>query len=305
MASVQEPTSEIVPGDVSTPDDRAVVASLAQRFLPAGVRERWLALGRPAVQLLPASTGDAWVARLGGLPHLPDGQPWPEWAGHGPLSYIAEIDCSRLLAFEPVMPLPATGRLLFFYFDGSYDNHFASTVGYWDPASAPGAQTLFLPDADHCREQQAPPGVTVYPQAHLAGRSILTFPGWEHPDLQAEFMTPGQSVRELMDHPVCTDDFQEAMRERHSGPLHQIGGYAAPVQGPVEAEIAQAVLGPLPWDSQDAMTEAARWELVLQVESDDSLDMMWGDCGTLYWLARPEDVTRGDLSKIQFTWQCG
>ena len=53
-----------------------------------------------------------------------------------------------------------------------------------------------------------------------------------------------------MDHPVCDDAFQEALHERRTGQLHQIGGYANCVQGPVEAEIAQGVLGKVPWDSE-------------------------------------------------------
>ena len=71
------------------------------------------------------------------------------------------------------------------------------------------------------------------------------------------------------------------------------------------SEIARTVVGGASRDGQDAVTEAARWELLPQVESDDSLDMMWGDCGDLYCLARPEDLAQEDLSKIRFTWQCG
>jgi hypothetical protein len=146
--------------------------------------------------------------------------------------------------------------------------------------------------------------VTVYGESCPTGRSILTFPGWEHPDLRAEFMTSGEDDRAFMDHPVCGDDFQEALYERHSGPVHQIGGYADTVQGPVEAEIAELVLGKVPWGDERAISEAARWELLLQVDTDDPLRMEWGDAGVLYWLARPDDLLRGDLTQITFTWQC-
>jgi uncharacterized protein YwqG len=42
--------------------------------------------------------------------------------------------------------------------------------------------------------------------------------------------------------------------------------------------------------------------LVFQVDSDN--DIMWGDAGTPYWLARPEDLARGDLTNIRFVMQC-
>jgi uncharacterized protein YwqG len=76
------------------------------------------------------------------------------------------------------------------------------------------------------------------------------------------------------------------------------------MQGPVEAEIAHAVLGKVPWDRPATVTEAARWELLLQIDTDDTLGMTWEDCGSLYWLARPHDITDGDLTQIKFTWQC-
>lgn len=36
----------------------------------------------------------------------------------------------------------------------------------------------------------------------------------------------------------------------------------------------------------------------------DDLDMMWGDVGTLYWLARTGDPANDDPTAISFTWQC-
>jgi uncharacterized protein YwqG len=108
-----------------------------------------------------------------------------------------------------------------------------------------------------------------------------------------------------MDHPVNADDFLEALHERHTGPVHQVGGYAEPVQGPVEHEVADAALNNMvPYGDPRLDAEARRWELLLQVDSDDDLDMMWGDVGTLYWMARPEDLANNDLANISFTWQC-
>jgi uncharacterized protein YwqG len=64
------------------------------------------------------------------------------------------------------------------------------------------------------------------------------------------------------------------------------------------------MLGKVPWDSEAALTEAARWELLLQIDADDSLSMMWGDCGTLYRLARPDDLAAKRPLPDQVTWQC-
>lgn len=290
---------------VAAESDVEVVNRLAGAHLPDGVRERWLQLLRPAVQLVKVGDGQLEVARLGGLPSLPADVPWPVWEGHGPLAYVGELQCEPLSHFPLDVPIPRTGRLLFFYFDGSYDDASA-VVGTWDPSSLRGARAVHVADATVSSPRATPEGVAVYPERVMAGRPIVTAPDYEHPDLQAAFRDPGQERRSFMKHPVNADDLNNALLERHTGPAHQVGGYALPVQGPVEYEVAQAALdNAVPHGDPRLDAEARRWELLLQVDSDDDLDMMWGDVGTLYWMARPEDLARDDLTDISFTWQCG
>lgn len=285
--------------------DEAYVHALARQRLPADVAEHWISLLRPAARLVAAGSGEEVVARLGGRPSMPAGVEWPTWNGHGPLAYIGEVNCAPLTRIGLDIALPASGRMLFFYFDGSYDN-FQGIVGTWDPASLAGARMIFVPDNVDCTEVETPPGVEEYLPAELAARMVVTAPNWEHPVLQAAFMQPGQDTRAFLNRPVNDDAFQQALYERHKTPLHQIGGYADPDQGPVEFEVAEGVLGGKgARQHPDFNSEAARWTLLLQVDSDDSLGMMWGDVGKLYWLARRDDLERGDLSAVSFTWQCG
>lgn len=35
-----------------------------------------------------------------------------------------------------------------------------------------------------------------------------------------------------------------------------------------------------------------------------AVGVLWGDVGTLYWLALREDLARGDLSNTRFVMQC-
>lgn len=302
-----EPATEVSVDAVegASASDAELVARLASAHLPDEVRVRWLELLRPAVQLVPVGDHESAVGRLGGLPALPSDVPWPDWVGHGPLSYIGELECDSLAQFELDLPIPKTGRLLFFYFDGSFDD-FATTVGTWDASSLQGARMLHLADVTAASPRPAPDGITVYPERVVAGRPIVTSPGWEHPDLREAFMEPGQDERSFLDHPVNADAFMEVVYERRVGPVHQVGGYAQPVQGPVEHEVAQAALdNQVGYRDPRLEAEALRWELLLQVDSDDDLNMMWGDVGTLYWMVRPEDLANDDLTQVSFTWQCG
>jgi cobalamin-dependent methionine synthase I len=53
---------------------------------------------------------------------------------------------------------------------------------------------------------------------------VVTFPGFEHPDLQAAFKAPGDDLRAFLRHPVTDDTFTEALAERMPGPHHKVGG---------------------------------------------------------------------------------
>jgi uncharacterized protein YwqG len=253
--------------------------------------------------------GHPVVASLGGVPRVADGFEWPTWEGHGPLSFIGEVDLDALkrLDLELDLRLPASGRLLAFYFDGSYDD-FNGLVGTWDRESLAGARLLHLPERrEDCADVATPPGVLEFKPQELAGRPVTTYPNWEHPALRREFGTEGQEHQEWMSHPVNAEPFVEALFQLHAGePRHQVGGWADPEQGPVEFEVAQAALDE-PFEYGDARhtAEAFAWSLVLQVDSDDASEMMWGDVGALYWLARPNPMAGDDLETVSFTWQCG
>jgi hypothetical protein len=271
-------------------------ARLAAQHLPPEDAQRWLALLRPALALAPARPGEPVVARLGGAPRLPADTPWPEWPGTGPLAYIGEVRCGAVDQSRLDIALPASGRLLFFYFDGSYDDGVEIVI-YSEPETAAGARVVYVPDGAAVVERQAPEGVQVYAEGGYAGHPMFTAPGWDHPLVSAAF----PDVRD--DHPVSADAFVDALDALSAGLRHQLGGHAVPVQGPVEWEVAGFALG----EGQEAAAyeaEAEQWTLLLQVDSDDDLGMMWGDAGMLYWLARRDRLDGTPPTDALFTWQC-
>ena len=290
--------------------DRKRVAELAGRFLPADVAPRWLRLLRPGAALRHARPGAPVAAVLGGQPRLPDSVDWPVWEDHGPLSFVAAIDCAALSAVPLDITLPF-GMLLFFYFDGRIDNHDA-LVDTGDPA---GARVLYVTPDQAISRRACPGSIEPYPRVNLAVVPVMTFPTWGHPDLQAAFKDPAEDLQSFLGHPVNGDAFQEALWDRHAGPCHQVGGYASPVQWPAEYEVADAALrhaghhvlehrGDQGDGDPRLRAEVARWTLLAQIDSDHRAGMNWGDAGVLYWLMRRTDRTGSDLEKASFTWQC-
>ena len=290
--------------------DLQTLTRIARTYLAPDHAERWLRLLRPAIRLIASDAVEAPLARIGGRPLVPQDFEWPVWEGSGPLSYVGEVDLDVLAgsSLDPGLDLPTAGRLLAFYFDGSHDN-FTSVVGTWDRDSLAGAQLIHItqPRAESV-EASVPGGVLAYPEQSLQGRQVMTHPGWEHHVLRREFGEPEWDFQTWRKHPVQAEAFNEALSALDEGavPRHQIGGWADPVQGPVELEVAQAALS-RPFEYGDAVhvAQALAWRPLLQVDSDDNSQMMWGDVGMLYWLRRDSGAVAPEMGPVSFTWQCG
>lgn len=298
--------------------------------------QTWVGLLRPGFHLrAPAEDQDEpVVAYLGGLPLLPAGVDWPVWEGHGPLGFVAALDCSQVPAAELDIPLPASGQLQFFYFDGLGD----SSIVYSDADSVRnGTRVIYVPADAEVAERDAPEGMTPYPRLLLTGELIATVPDNENPALIAAYGDPGDPA-DYLAYPTVDPDgtgFWEALGafRRDHWPHHQIGGYAMPVQGAVEPEgahvlyqdaddagsdadpeiepvDADAEIGGVdepdePVEPDDAVVRKLASELVLlaQVDSDSRSGMAWGDTGRLYWMIRREDLAAGRFEHATFTWQ--
>jgi len=283
---------------------REEVEEVARKHLPADIAETWIRLLRPAGRLQQAGPGDKVVGQLGGLPALHETAVWPHWSEHGPLSFVASLSCAALSSLGLDIPLPNEGMLAFFYFDGQYDDA-QSLVFYEDPESLEGSRVLYIPPGASAIRRSCPAGIKPYPQIDLMAQQVATYPNSEHRALMEAFQKPGEDRRSFLNHPVNDDRFMEALWELETGPVHQVGGYAFPVQRPIEDEVAQATLGgKTPWTDPALEREARMWTLLAQIDSDDHARMMWGDGGTLYWMMRPSDLRAADFDAASFTWQC-
>lgn len=296
------------------------MTEIARSTLPPDLADRWLSLMRPAAGLRRAEPGDTVAARLGGLPMLPDTAEWPQWPGEGPLSYIASVDCAEVRKIPLDIMLPDAGSLLFFYFDEQY-GYSKTGVGFWAPESAPGARVLYVGPDERVTERACPEGIKPYKAVDLAAVQIMTWPDDGNPAFRAE-AAPGQS--EIFDYSDFGSQFWRTIQKRQRNrPVHWVGGYAEPIQGPVEVEAAQFKLGMNlgqaifdvqagvegARDALDAMritvyAEAANWAPLLTIGSDSDAGMMWGDVGDLYWLTRRDEIADGDPERTAFTWQC-
>jgi uncharacterized protein YwqG len=253
-------------------------------------------LSKPAILI--KTTGEDAASYFGGGPPLFPGFAWPERDGRA-MAFLACIDLSRL----PSRPdwLPATGRLLFFY-------DMEEQPWGFDPKDRGGWAVL------HVTEPIAQDAPAAAAPANLKPENILNKRGMRFKDTSL----PPSWEEEVLAGYKFTEAEDEALIELRSalygeGAKHQIGGYPNTIQNPemqLECQLASNGLycgnSSGYEDPRYAELEpgAKDWRLLLQMDSDDDLDVMWGDSGTVYFWVREDEAKRGDFSNAWLVLQC-
>ena len=97
------------------------------------------------------------------------------------------------------------------------------------------------------------------------------------------------------------------------GLLHQVAGWPHPIQNDImelESQLASNGVycgGPDGYasDAAKALAPGAdEWRLLLQLDSDDASEMMWGDGGILYFWVREGDARAGNFANVWLILQC-
>ncbi|NEB00994.1 YwqG family protein [Streptomyces sp. SID13726] len=278
-------------------------SGLAAEHLPGDLAQRWTALLRPSVRLRRAADGEQTVAVLGGNPELPAGVDWPEWPGHGPLSFVASVRCAALPREGLAEKFPKEGLLLFFFYDGQVDED--AFVSPDDPETWVGAQVLYVPENTPVSPTETPPELEAFTRVELSAVAEQSAPDLWLPQARQALLGDSRHWPHPRDTPAELKPFLRAFGRLRTRIGHQVGGHAAPVQGPVEYDLASAELGGThAWGDQLLDQEAERWLVLAQFDSDSDAKMTWGDEGTLYWLIRPEDLAAERFDRARLIVQC-
>ena len=259
---------------------------------PRDVEAMTSAFAVPALQLI--HTGAAARSQFGGTPMLPDGFEWPERDGE-PLRFIARIELEEMhgaLAFDW---LPSTGALLFFY-------DVENQPWGFDPNDRGSFQVVHIPAATIETACDNPCDI-VLPHVNIGFRRIMSLPSWERTEIGALDLSDAES-----------DAYIELIEARYGGaPQHQVGGFPVNVQGDeMELECQLVSSGLYCGDDsgyRDPRAEglapgAGEWRLLLQVDSDEALEIMWGDLGKIYFWVRESAAREGDFSNTWLILQC-
>jgi uncharacterized protein YwqG len=298
----------VVPGDGGTSSPQQVEA--AKKRVTDQARQ--LGLARVAGQLANVVTtsirlktevvaeGKLAVGspHLGGTPDLAPGMSWPVCNGV-PMAFMAQIRLSDAVAHDPDARLPRSGMLYFFY-------EAQEQKWGFDPKDRDNWKVIYH-DGDLGTLQPAEPPANLPEESRFRCCRVtfsteICVPPYDSVTVERLRLsdTEGDAYGRLLD-----------ALERHE-PIHRLLGYPEPIQGDMQAECQFASNGVNTGGSNgenearlaDLRKGITDWQLLLQIDSDDTLGTMWGDAGRIYFWIREQDLKNRDFAKVWLVLQC-
>lgn len=213
-------------------------------------------------------------SKFGGQPDVPADFQWPMDDENRPLSLLFQIDCRDLATVDTERLLPTSGHLYFFYEldEQNWEGTMNSIRVIYDETEYKELHRADFPVdlADEYRLQEKPLSFVVR----------NSYPSWE--DFQCK----------CPDYDVSCDVLDAVMEKFNlEQPYDTIGsmlGWADLIQGNIVEDADANVL-------------------LLQLNSIESVDadeLMFGDCGAIYFYISRQDLKNKRFDRIKFELQC-
>ncbi len=242
------------------------------------------------------------ASKIGGLPDLPKGMQWINTEGV-PLSFIAQINMQDTRDYDYHKLLPGAGIIYFFYDCDDQPWGF-------DPADRDGWKVFYY-DGDSSELVRSEPSsneVVVFDACSLEFSREITLP----PVDSGYLYKLGLNSLEGNIYDNLMDDIEELYKERDDR-INRMLGHPDALQGDMQLE-CQIVTNGLYCGKVDAYSSPRRfelekgaedWILLFQLDSDENLQMMWGDDGRIYYWIKKQDLLTRNFDNIWLVLQCG
>lgn len=218
---------------------------------------------------------------------------WPSNARGQALALLCVIDLAELGVFETDLTLPSSGILNVFY-------DYEEQPWNFRPSDRHGWRVIWAP-ANEAVVFAPPSGTTTFVSVGLEPSQTLTLPGWEEDAVASLFPSytdRSDSAERARQRYFAVEDAWVKVARETTSPKHQVGGWPNLQQGPIWHEADLVSRGFLLGTSEESKAaqpfrseeRERQWSMLLQIDTDDETDWMWGDVGTLYFsVQRPFD----------------
>lgn len=255
------------------------------------------------------------ATRFGGKPDVPDDFIWPSYEGKSyddivkerPLTFLAQFNCEEISKYDTDHLLPNHGLLSFFY---------ETDTQCWgfNPDDKGCARVYWFEDISKLSQAEFPKEMEddfKFPMIKVKATSTKSYPSWV--DYNEVFPDDDDDDEfEKIWSELTGDDVEEPVNRS------QLLGWPDVIQNSMFEECDLVTQGyylgspegwnKIPKDIRKRAEESARdrWMLLLQldiVESDD-FELMFGDCGHIYFYITKEDLRERKFDNTWLILQC-
>ncbi|MGF7480622.1 YwqG family protein [Providencia sp. SP181] len=236
-----------------------------------------------------------WESRVGGMPYLPLNEPYPIDSEGIPLKLLAQINFAQM---PKLANYPEKGLLQFFIGgDDLYGANFedrqkqadfriiyreniiedtAKLTQDFSAVIAAHSDDYYTPVDQTCAIKYTPTEQYISIDDFQFGQKILGVDNLYDYEDQFE----GEDFY---------DDWVEPYSDAFASGAHCIGGYPFFTQS----------------DPREYEEDIQQYELLLQINSDYEVGILWGDIGVGNFFIHPEDLKKRDFSRVVYNWDCG
>jgi uncharacterized protein YwqG len=282
------------------------IGTLSVRLEP--FRQQLEATVRPFIRIFPSlcqgmageTTGETsaktmgtklWQSKFCGDPYQPKDEPYPRDEFDDPLVLLAQINFAEV----PSLTDYPTEGLLQFFISGINDLYGMNLDGdFIDMAQQTNFRVRYFPTIVK-DESQLCTDFSFISEDHkvylpAVQECVLAF------SLSAEMVPIGDyNFERLLGKEFMSQfgDAEEQVKQEFwdqaNAQGHKIGGYAYFTQD----------------DIRHCAPEGEDWVLLLQMDTDDAVDILWGDAGVGGFFIKRGDLQRRDFSQVIYNWDCG
>lgn len=250
------------------------------------------------------------ATRFGGVPDVPADFIWPTFETSTyedkeikmrPLSFIAQFNCNDLMHFDYEGLLPTTGVLSFFY-------EVDSQRWGFDPKDAGSARVYWFKNINELNAAETPkdlPEECQFPILNITLTADKVLPDYEdfilaYPEVDGDYDEYEEKISLIV----------TSQNENQSKLL----GWPFIIQSNMTSECELVSRGfylgngeiPTTVIAEAKATSLEDWCLLLQLDTveDENFELMFGDCGNIYFYIRKEDLQVKNFDNIWLILQC-
>lgn len=252
----------------------------------APYRNQLLATRQPFIRAKsqPTRNTQLWESKVGGQPYLPEGAVWPTDPSGKELFFLAQLNFAEM---PPLEPFPTEGIVQFFiadddlygmdFDDGENPDTFRVLYHAQVLKDTARLRADFPPQRDYEDDLLPHRPDECYPLTFSLEEELMPMTDYQFAQhFGGDFFQKfGEKEWDVV------DEFGKIFRSDG----HKIGGYAYFTQDD-------------PRRADDPML------LLLQLDSDEQMDLMWGDMGVGHFFIREKDLAARDFSRVLYDWDC-